>query len=326
MQSTLQEQHTKRANLDFFVLRSRVTPILQTEAAECGLACLAMVAGWHGYRTDLPTLRRRFSISLKGATLKQLIDIAGQLNFAARPLRIEPDELVDLRTPCILHWDLNHFVVLVRAGKRHIEILDPAQGERRLSLAEASPHFTGVALELSPTPAFEKKEDKQTVALRHLMGRVVGVRKSLVQILLLALALEIFALVSPFFMQWVVDGAIVSADRDLLIVLALGFGLLMLVQTTIGLARSWVVLFMATHLSLQWNGNVFAHLLRLPAVWFEKRHMGDIVSRFGAVGAIQRTLTTNFIEAVLDGILSVATLAMMLIYASLEFRVGILRC
>jgi ATP-binding cassette subfamily B protein RaxB len=295
--------------------RRRIAPLLQTESAECGLACLAMVAGWHGYGTDLPTLRRRFSISLKGATLKQLIDIASQLNLAARPLRLELDELAELKTPCILHWDLNHFVVLVRAGKRHIEILDPAHGERRLSLAEASPHFTGVALELTPTARFEKKEEKQTVALRGLLGRVIGLRKSLVQIILLGLALEVFALTAPFFMQWVVDGAVVAADRDLLVVLALGFGLLMLVQTVIGLARSWAVLFMATHLSLQWNSNVFNHLLRLPATWFERRHMGDIVSRFGAVSTIQKTLTTNFIEAVLDGILSIATLAMMLIYS-----------
>jgi ATP-binding cassette subfamily B protein RaxB len=113
-----------------FGWRRRLALILQSEAVECGLACLAMVAGWHGYRTDLPTLRRRFSISLKGATLKQLIDIAGQLNFAARPLRLELDELAELKTPCILHWDLNHFVVLVRAGKRHIAILDPAHTVR----------------------------------------------------------------------------------------------------------------------------------------------------------------------------------------------------
>lgn len=294
---------------------ARIPPVLQTEAAECGLACLAMVAGYYGYRTDLPTLRRRFSISLKGATLKQLIDIAGRMNLASRPLRLDLEELGKLKAPCILHWNLNHFVVLKRAGPRAIEILDPARGEVRLSIAEASNHFTGVAMELSPTAAFEKKEEKQTIGLRAMMGRVVGLKKSLVQIALLALALEVFALVSPFFMQWVVDGAIVSSDRDLLLLLALGFALLMLIQTAISLARSWVVLFMSTHLALQWNANVFTHLLRLPVAWFEKRHMGDVVSRFGAVSAIQRTLTTSFVEAILDGVMAVATLVMMLFYS-----------
>jgi len=260
-------------------------------------------------------MRRRFSISLKGATLKQLIDIAGQMNLASRPLRLELEELSELRTPCILHWDLNHFVVLTRVGKRHIEILDPAQGERRLTLAEASPHFTGVALELTPTPAFERRVEKQSISLATLMGRVVGLKRSLVQILVLALGLEVFALASPFFMQWVVDGAVVSADRDLLLLLALGFALLMLIQAIIGLARSWVVLFVSTHLGLQWNANVLTHLLRLPVAWFEKRHMGDVVSRFGAIGAIQRTLTTDFVEAIIDGLLAVATIMMMLFYS-----------
>jgi ATP-binding cassette subfamily B protein RaxB len=295
--------------------RRRVPLILQTEAAECGLACLAMVAAYHGYRTDLPTLRRRFSISLKGATLKHLIDIAGRMNLASRPLRLELEELRELKTPCILHWDLNHFVVLRRVGRRGIDILDPAQGDVRLSLAEASKHFTGVALELWPTAAFEKKEERRTISPCAMMVRVVGLKKSLAQILLLALALEVFALVSPFFMQWVVDGAIVSSDRDLLLLLALGFALVMLIQTVIGLARSWAVLFMSTHLALQWNANVFTHLLRLPVAWFERRHMGDVVSRFGSVAAIQRTLTTSFVEAVLDGMMAVATLVMMLLYS-----------
>jgi ATP-binding cassette subfamily B protein RaxB len=298
-----------------FGFRRRIDPILQTEAAECGLACLGMVAGWYGYHTDLPTLRRRFSISLKGATLKQLIDIAGALELGARPLRLELEELGELKLPCILHWDLSHFVVLTRVTERGITILDPACGEARLSLAEASKHFTGIALELTPSPNFRKKREEQSINLRAVFGRVVGLRKSLIQILLLALALEVFALISPFFMQWVVDGAITSADRDLLLVLALGFALLMLVQTAIGLARSRVVLFMSTHLGLQWNGNVLAHLLRLPAMWFEKRHMGDIVSRFGSVGAIQHTLTTSFVEAILDGVMAVAVLAMMLFYS-----------
>lgn len=298
-----------------FGFRRRTPVVLQTEAAECGLACLAMVSGYFGYRTDLSTLRRRFSLSLKGATLKQLIDIAAQLELAARPLRLELEELDQLKRPCVLHWGLNHFVVLTAVGKRGLEVLDPARGEVHVPWAEVSRQFTGVALELAPTPAFRKKEDKQTIQLTALLGRVVGLPKSLIQILALALGLEVFALISPFFMQWVVDQAIVSADRDLLLLLALGFALLMLIQTTLGLARSWVVLFMATHLGLQWNGRVLSHLLRLPVAWFEKRHLGDVVSRFGAIGAIQRTLTTSFIEAILDGVMAIATLVMMLIYS-----------
>ena len=295
----------------------QVPLVMQSEAAECGLACLAMIVGYHGYRTDLLSLRQRFAISLKGSTFKSLIDIAAALHLSARPLRLELEDLGKLQTPCILHWDLNHFVVLKRASRNGSDIVihDPARGEVKVPAAEVSTRFTGVALELTPTPRFEKKEEKQRVRLREMMGSVIGLRRSLAQILLLAIALEVFALVSPFLMQWVVDDAILSADRDLLTLLVLGFGLLMLIQTGIGLARSWVVMFMATHLNLQWIANVFTHLLRLPVSYFEKRHLGDVVSRFGAVGVVQRTLTTNFVEAILDGMMAVATLGMMLAYS-----------
>ena len=112
----------------------RLPMVLQTEAAECGLACLAMIAGYHGQHADPTALRRRFGFSLKGATLKDLIGVADRIGLASRPVRLELDELGMLRTPCILHWDLNHFVVLKSVGRGGIVIHDPAEGVRRLPL------------------------------------------------------------------------------------------------------------------------------------------------------------------------------------------------
>ncbi|HRK57669.1 MAG TPA: cysteine peptidase family C39 domain-containing protein, partial [Burkholderiaceae bacterium] len=289
--------------------------ILQAEAAECGLACLAMVAAFHGLQIDLATLRRRFALSLKGLTLHQLMGIAERLELGARPLKLELEEMSQLVMPCVLHWGLNHFVVLVSADSKGIRILDPAQGSRQLSWVEASRGFTGVAVEFSPTPSFQPQNLRRSMKLQDLLGPVKGLRKTLLQVGALAIALEIFALIAPFFMQWVVDGAIVSADRDLLAVIALGFALLVLIQVALGIARSWVVLFVSTHLGLQWSARVLSHLLRLPTSWFERRHLGDVVSRFGAVNVIEKTLTTNFLEAIVDGLLAVTTLAMMLIYS-----------
>ena len=293
----------------------RVPLILQTEAAECGLACLAMVAGAHGLATDLPTLRQRFSLSLKGVTLADLVRMADALQFNSRALRAELDELDQLQLPCILHWDLNHFVVLVSLKRGEAVVHDPARGLRRLKRDELSRHFTGVALELQPAPGFVPATARQHVTLRQLLGPVSGLRRSLTQILVLALALEVFVLLTPFFMQWVVDGVIVSVDRDLLVTLGVGFTLLVLIQTATAAARSWAVLVLSATLNLQWLVNVFAHLMRLPVGWFEKRHAGDIWSRFGSVQQIQKTLTTSFIEAILDGALVLLTLAMMLLYS-----------
>lgn len=275
-----------------------------------------MVADHHGQRIGLAELRRRFPLSLKGASLNRLIGIAHQLGFQTRALRLELDELSQLRLPCILHWDLNHFVVLARVGTSRVTILDPSVGERRLSFAEVSKHFTGVALELTPGSEFKKQDAPPAVRISQLTGLVSGLWRSLTQILLLSVALQVFVLLAPFFMQWVVDQALVSADRDLLTVLGLGFGLALLLQVGIGLLRGWALVFLSTRLGLQWMGNVFAHALKLPLDYFEKRHLGDVVSRMGAVQAIQRTLTTSFIEAVIDGLMAIATLAMMLLYSA----------
>ncbi len=298
-----------------FGARRRLPVFLQTEAAECGLASLGMVACFHGHRIDLAGLRRRFTVSLKGATLAYIMQAAGRLHLAPRPLRLELDEMPQLRAPCILHWDLNHFVVLKSADNRGAVIHDPAFGVRRLSMAEVSKHFTGVALELSPTSEFRQADERRRVRLRDLMGPVVGLRRSLSQVFLLALALQAIAIVSPFYMQWAVDGAVVSADRDLLTVLGLGFLLLAVIQVGITALRSWVVLYLSTTMNLQWLANVFSHLLRLPVSYFEKRHLGDVVSRFGAVNTIQRTLTSSFVEALIDGVMAAATLAMMMVYS-----------
>jgi ATP-binding cassette subfamily B protein RaxB len=274
-----------------------------------------MVANAHGLHVDLSDLRRRFPVSLKGVTLQQLISHAGALTFSSRALRLEPDELAQLSMPCILHWDLNHFVVLKKVGRRRITILDPAVGERRLPLAEFSRHFTGVALELTPNADFRPANKPRRVALTELTGKVLGLKRSLFQVFALALVLELFAITSPLLNQLVVDDAIATHDADLLSVLIVGFALLLLIQTAVGLARSWMVMVLGMSLSLQWASNVFAHLVKLPVEFFEKRHLGDIVSRFGSVGSIQRTLTTSVIEAVLDGMMGVAALGMMLLYS-----------
>lgn len=297
-----------------FGLGGKLPVILQTEAAECGLSCLAMVLHHHGVVTDLATLRSRHSVAMTGVTLEQLVQMASQEQLGTRGLRLELDELPQLRTPAILHWDLNHFVVLKSVGRQHIDIHDPAVGERRLSFAEASRHFTGVALELWPNPGFAPHQEKTPIRLGQLIGQVKGFWPVLSQVLMLSLALEVFSLVSPLFMQWVLDHVVISRDMQLLTTLALGFGLLMLVQQGITLVRSWLLMVINTSVGLQWRSNVFSHMLRLPLSYFQNRHLGDIVSRAGSVSSIQQTLTATFVQAIFDGLLVVLTLVLMLLY------------
>ncbi|QBH00630.1 peptidase domain-containing ABC transporter [Xanthomonas oryzae] len=289
--------------------------IVQAEASECGLASLAMVASAHGMQLGLPELRRRFHLSLKGIRLNQLIEIAQTLGFSTRPLRLDMEQLDQLALPCILHWDLSHFVVLAKVGKSKATIFDPAIGERRLSLGEVSQHFTGVALELTPTAEFKQHKAAPSISARQLTGPIRGLWSALSQIALLSMALQVFVILAPFYTQWVVDQVLVPADRDLLVVLGLGFGLALLLQVGIGLLRGWSVVSLSSRLGLQWMGNVFAHLLKLPLDFFEKRHLGDVTSRMSSVQTIQHTLTTSFVEAMIDGVMAMVTLVLMLVYS-----------
>ena len=298
-----------------FGLGRRLPIILQTEATECGLACLAMVASYHGNRMDLPSLRRQHTISQHGATLGQLISVANGLGLASRPLRLDIEDLPQLRLPCVLHWNMNHFVVLQKVTPRGIVIHDPAGGQRKIGMDELGRAFTGVALELWPTAEFRSAAPPPAVRFRDLIGRVDGLGGAAAQILLLALALEVFALVAPFYLQWTIDHVLVSADRDLLTTLALGFGMLLILQRLFTALRSWIMLHLGTNLKLQWRANVFSHLVRLPVQYFERRHLGDVVSRFGAVDEIQRVLTTAFFAGLLDGLMSIVTLGMMFMYS-----------
>ncbi|KVC68704.1 peptidase domain-containing ABC transporter [Burkholderia stagnalis] len=298
-----------------FGWRRRLPVMLQTQAAECGLACVGMIASYHGHDLDLVSLRRRFSPSLKGATLNDVMLIASRLDLTSRALRLELDELGKLRLPCILHWDMSHFVVLKSVSRGRITIHDPAHGLRDVPLAEVSDHFTGIALELMPSPSFTRTKARESISMAKLVGSVTGIRAAFAQVLLLSVALEVFGIVTPFYMQWVMDQVLVSADADLLTLLAIGFLLVVLFQHAVSALRSWVVTWFSSLLGVQWTANVCAHLFRLPMTYFEQRHIGDVVSRFGAINTIQSALTTQFVGALLDGVMAVVTLAMLYVYS-----------
>lgn len=293
----------------------RLPMVLQTEAAECGLACLTMISKFYGHDVDLAGLRRRFSVSLKGANLRRLISIAGEMKLDSRPLRLEIENLPQLRLPCILHCDLDHFVVLQRVGARGVTIYDPANGVRQLSFGEVSKSFTGVALELNPGADFKPIKEKRAASLRALTGTIHGVGGAFAQVIMLALALEAFGIVSPFFMQWITDQVLVADDTSLLTMLGIGFLLVSIITSILTAVRSWVVVYISTLLNVQWSGNVFSHMMRLPLAYFEKRHIGDVVSRYNSVGSIQSTLTTKLVGALIDGLMSVATIVVIGIYS-----------
>lgn len=295
--------------------RKQVPVILQTEAAECGLACIAMLAGYHGHNTDLLTLRAQFPSSLRGLTLQDLMEIGSAIGLASRPVQLELDQLSQLYVPCILHWNMKHFVVLTKVRGDRIDYIDPARGRRSMKLSEASKHFTGVALEVDPGPTLQRTERRAPVSLRNLAGSISGLGKGLAQVFALALLLELLALLAPQFMQMVVDQVLADGDNNLLLFLGVSFSILLLLKIVVEALRAWTVMWLSANISIGWTGNVFNHMLKLPLDYFSKRFIGDIMSRFSSIAVIQQTLTTQFVVVLIDGLMAVVTAVMLFVYS-----------
>lgn len=294
--------------------RGRVPLHLQTETSECGLACLAMVAGYYGSMTDLFTLRERSNLSSRGSTLSSLISVAENMKLTARPLFLDLESLSELRKPCILHWDLNHFVVLVKVRRGRCIIHDPAVGRQILSINEISSHFTGVAIELWPETDFKPEITNNKIKISTLLQNIVGFRIALVKIFCLSLMVEFITLLMPVAIQMVMDNAVPAADKGLLAVICLCLLLIIFLQTGISLFRGWTIMVISTYIDLQWKDGLYRHMLRLPLSWFERRRIGDIQSRFTSLDSLRNTLTQSINGVVIDSIMSIGSFCMLFIY------------
>lgn len=274
-----------------------------------------MIAGFHGLTVDLPSLRREFNPSVRGTTLRSLINAADRLGFATRAVRAPLSRLDGLAMPAILHWNLNHYVVLERVRGGQALVHNPDGTSRWMPLSEVSNHFTGVALELRPALGFEPADHRQVVRLRHLWRRMTGLKRALLQTLALSAVMQAFALTLPYYTQIAVDQVLPATDWGLLATLGLGFGLFALANAVASALRSLVLMSAGASLGFGVSTNIARRLFRLPIPWFEKRHVGDVLSRFQSVGPIQQAMTQGTITVMLDGLLAVITLGLMAVYS-----------
>ena len=294
--------------------RRRVPVIHQTETAECGLACLAMICGHFGKNIDLISLRRKFNLSARGANLAGINGIAEQLGMVTRALSLELDELGALKMPCILHWDFSHFVVLVSVKRNRYVLHDPARGRRYLGREEMSRYFTGIALEVWPGSEFLAETQQIRISLRSLINSIYGIKRTLAKIFCLSVVIEAINLVMPVGTQLVMDHAIPAGDRGLLTLISAGLMFFILLRAAVSMLRAWSSLVMSTLINIQWQSGLFNHLLRLPLAFFERRKLGDIQSRFGSLDTLRATFTTCVVGAIMDSIMVVGVFVMMLLY------------
>lgn len=297
--------------------RGKSLPIIrQNEVAECGHACLAMVLSFFGHKIDLVTLRQRFPTSLNGIGLEYLIEIAHSFKMIARPLRVELSEINRVQCPAIIFWGLNHFVVLENASKQKVTLHDPAVGRRVMSLDEFSKDFTGIVLELRPDADFRPKTEVNSLKLNQLWTSITGLKRGIFQAVLLSLIMQVFILAAPFYLQLSVDRAIPSSDHKLLALLSMGFAGFLIIRASSEYLRGKTLLYLGSYFNFQTESNLFAHLVKLPLNYFERRHSGDVMSRFGSLKPIRNMITEGVVATVIDGVMAVTTLVAMFFYGT----------
>lgn len=293
----------------------RIPLVLQADRAECGLACLAMVAGYYGHRASLHEYRSRFRISQRGSSLKHIRDFAEVMGFKCRGVRLELNELPKLRAPAILHWNLDHFVVLKSFDRKAVRIVDPAVGSRKIEVDEADRAFTGVALELAPTPAFKPQKKAEVIAYSSFLSSLRGLGSTLGSVFAMTLALQAFALIMPLNTQFTIDQGIRQGDMHIIVALAVGFGLIGLTSAAVSYFRSLLIQFAGNTSAFRIVSGLAHHMIRLPDSWFEGRHTGDVLSRFSSTQPIRQFLMTGAFAMFVDTLMAIGSLCVLLAYS-----------
>lgn len=307
-----------------FSSKHKLAMIFQAETNECGLACLAMISSFHGQLLDIRSIRNRYQSAATGASVKHLLDAASKLDLSARPLKLELCDLNNLNLPAILHWDLDHFVVLKKISNKSVVIHDPAIGIRKYGKNELVHHFTGVAVEFYPTHSFQEASLETRFSLKQLFRKTASFKRAAVQLFFLSLFIQVLSLLTPLYLQLIIDQGLNKGDMDIVILLAVLFVFITFAKTLVSYSRGLFLMQFSNQMGFQLVGSVFKHLLRLPISFFEKREMGDIVSRFSSVEAIKQLVTQEMITILVDGIFSIVTVALLFLYDALLAMVAIL--
>lgn len=291
--------------------RHKLPMIYQAESSECSLACLAMVAGYHGLDVSLLSLRERFPISLKGATLRDIVELADKIDLSTRSVRCEVPGLSKLQLPALLHWDFEHFVVLNEVRNGEYVIHDPAQGILRVSASEVSNHFTGIAVQLAPKPDFRSGREGERLSLPSLLRGSRGVLGYMSQVVWITIFLEMFALLSPLLLKTVIDTGLAKRDFDFVTALTIGFAGVAILHGLLTLSRDYVLLHFASSFNAQFMTHLFGRMLRLPLSFYSKRSTGDLIDRYQSTNTIRQTLIGGVPRVLLDGAIAIVSLAII---------------
>lgn len=294
--------------------RARIVPILQVENADCGYACLAMMASYFGARTDLSGAKAFLGGSGAALNVKSLLEASLAMGLNARAVRVGLQSMKRVSRPFIAHWNLTHFVVVEKIGKREAVIVDPAVGRMRVSAEEFNRAFTGVAIEYNPVQKLSLIAKTPRIRLRDILRVLHGAIRGMITIFVLFGVLNLFGLLSPMLFQFVIDTAIEQRNVDLVVTIFSALFVVSLAFVALEIATGIYILNFHTRLAFQFFQRMFLHLLMLPSSYFRNRSVGDINTRLASYDQVQEVITVEAISEAMSVVFGILALGIVLMY------------
>lgn len=296
--------------------------VLQMEGVECGAAALAIILAYYGRIVPLEKLRVECGVSRDGLKATNIMKAAREYGLKVKGYSKSLEKLKATKTPSILFWNFNHFLVLEGFTKKKIYLNDPAQGRYTVDYDEFEGSFTGVVITLEPTEEFEKGNEKRGL-IPALSNRISNSKMAVVYIVLASLFLVIPGLVIPSFTQIFIDSYLVNGMADFVMPLLLAMGGVLLLSVVLFYIQQHYLLRLETKLALATSSQFLWHIFRLPTTFFTQRYSGDIAQRVILNNKIARLLSGKLADSALNAIVVVFYAILMFSYDVTLTLIGI---
>jgi len=296
--------------------------VFQMEATECGAASLSMIFGYFGKFLPLEQMRIETGVSRDGCNAGNIMRAAKRYGLECKGFRREPDALREIETPCIIHWNFNHFVVFEGFKGNFAYLNDPALGRRKLTFEELDEGFTGIVLTFKLTDRFTK-EKKTNTAWQLVGNRLKGQYGVLFKLFYIGLLLVFPGLVLPVLSQVFIDDILVGGYTDWITKILVFMGCLVVLRAGLHFYRDLILQKLRSKLTLT-SGMVFlTHMLHLPMSFFDQRYAGDLVSRMQNNTEVSNFLAGDLAETVLNILVAAFYLVILFLYSPVMTLIGL---
>lgn len=288
--------------------------IRQLDVADCGAACLQMIAGYYGKQINLISIKEKIYVSKCGVSLLNVARGAEAIGFRTTKVKLSLSFLNKSKPlPCIIHINDEHFVVLYKIKinrfnhKAYYYIADPAYGKIKMSKEEFTSSWLvekmGVALLLTPNQEELLKNDT-TVDRTHLssfktlLNYFISFKKYIFQIAIGLLGASLISFVLPFLTQVIVDEGIANKNVGFIFLILLAQIVLLFGQLIINFIRNWLLLHINVRISINIISDFLSKLMRIPIKFFDAKSQGDIIQRISDHSVIERFLTDGLLNSI----------------------------